>query len=69
MIGRLVRVVEHLHAAHRGQRNPQIAVDRPDLLRRGQMKRQLTVFYPQHRHPVLPTRRWIAMTSCPPAAG
>jgi hypothetical protein len=46
VIGRLVRVLEHLYAAHRGQRNPQIAVDRPDLLRRGQMKRQLTVFYP-----------------------
>jgi hypothetical protein len=69
MIGRLVCVLKHLHAAHRGQRDPQIAVDRPNLRRRGQMKRQLAVFYPQHRHPVLPTRRWIAMTPCPPTAG
>jgi len=36
--------LEHLHAARRGQRDPQIAVDRPNLPRRGQMKRQLAVF-------------------------
>jgi hypothetical protein len=69
MIGRLVCVLKHLHAAHRGQRDPQIAVDRADLLRLGKVKRQLAIFNPQHRHPVLPARRWIAVTSCPPAAG
>ena len=51
VIGRLVRVLEHLDAAHRGQRDPQIAVDRSDLLRRGQVQHQFAALYPQHRHP------------------
>jgi hypothetical protein len=50
VVGRLVRVLEHLHAADRGQRDAQITVYRPDLLRRGQVKRQLAALYPQHRH-------------------
>jgi hypothetical protein len=33
-------VLEHLDAAHRGQRHPKIAVDRPDLLGRAQVQHQ-----------------------------
>jgi hypothetical protein len=34
VIGRLVSVLKHLDVAHRGQRDPQIAVDCPDLMER-----------------------------------
>src|SRR5262249_10709824 len=53
VIGRLVGVREHLHPAHRGQRYPQIAVDRPALLRGGQIERQLAALDPQLRHPLV----------------
>ncbi len=68
MIGGLVSVLKHLDVAHRGQRNPQIAVDRPDLLRCGQVQHKFGARDLQLRHPgLLSGPNANHLTSCPRA--
>ena len=67
MIGRLVIILEYLDAAHRGQRDPQIAVDRPDFLRGGQVQHEFAALDLQLRHSRLLSAPYVnRLTPCPP---